>query len=142
MSGPAAPVLGAIAVVCHQGRVILVQRSKPPRDGMWGFPGGHVELGETAQQAAVRELREETRVEARALTYLTNIDVIIHGEDGKLIAHYLLAAVLCDYVSGEPVADDDAADAGWFDVDTLEQSGLPLLDQVIQVARLALEQTR
>lgn len=142
MSGPAAPVLGAIAVVCRDGEVILVQRGKAPRQGMWGFPGGHVELGETALDAAVRELREETGVEAVARRYLNNIDVIVRSEDGVVQTHYLLAAVLCDYVSGEPVAADDAASAGWFAVETLEDSGLALLDQVIATARLALEQSR
>ena len=142
MSGPSAPVLGAIAVVCREGEVILVQRGKPPRQGMWGFPGGHVELGETALDAAVRELREETGLEAVARRYLNNVDVIVRSEDGAVQTHYLLAAVLCDYVSGEPVAADDAAAAGWFAVETLEDSGLALLDQVIATARLALEQSR
>ncbi|UWQ92127.1 NUDIX hydrolase [Rhodobacteraceae bacterium M382] len=131
------PVLGTIAVVCHEQQVILVQRGKEPRAGMWGFPGGHVELGETALQAAARELLEETGVIARPRQYLTNIDVIARNETGGISAHYLLTAVLCDYVSGQPVAADDAAQAGWYPVDGLETAGLDLLDQVIDVARLA-----
>jgi len=109
-----APKLGAIAVVVRKGRMLLVQRKKNPNAGTWGFPGGHVELGETAMQAAVRELAEETSVVATPNRYLTNLDVIVHDADGALQYHYLLAAVLCDYVSGEPVAADDAMDARWF----------------------------
>ena len=108
------PKLGAIAVVVHEGRVLLVQRRKEPNAGTWGFPGGHVELGETALDAAVRELAEETGVVATARHYLTNLDVIHHDDDGAVRVHYLLAAVRCDYVSGTPVAADDAKDAGWF----------------------------
>ncbi len=137
MTDAPVPKLGAIAVVCHQEQVILVQRGKAPRAGMWGFPGGHVELGETAMQAAVRELHEETGVTAVARQYLTNVDVIVRDAEGRIEAHYLLAAVLCDYVEGTPLAADDAADAGWFAVDTLSQSGLPMLSQVEEVARLA-----
>lgn len=109
-----APKLGAIAVVAHDGRVLLVKRKKDPNANTWGFPGGHVELGETAMDAAVRELNEETGVIGRAERYLTNIDVIHRDADGAVQFHYLLAAVQCTYISGTPVAADDVSDAGWF----------------------------
>ena len=115
------PKLGAIAVVVHEGRVLLVKRRKSPNAGTWGFPGGHVEWGETALQAAVRELAEETGVTATAQGYLTNIDVLARDADGGIIHHYLLAAVLCAYVSGTPVAADDADDAGWFTPDQIAE---------------------
>ena len=51
---PALPRLGAIAVVLHQGKVLLVRRKNPPDAGLWGFPGGHVDAGETALDAAAR----------------------------------------------------------------------------------------
>ena len=108
------PKLGAIAVVVRDGRVLLVERAKAPNAGTWGFPGGHVEWGETALEAAVRELAEETGVIAASPTYLTNLDVIAHDDHGAVQHHYLLAVVLCDYVSGEPVAADDASQARWF----------------------------
>ncbi|MFW8635732.1 NUDIX hydrolase [Cribrihabitans pelagius] len=140
------PVLGAIAVVCRRpsgdggpedGEVILVQRGKAPMAGWWGFPGGHVEAGETAMQAAARELHEETGVTARPLEYLTNIDVITRDAAGAVQSHYLLAAVLCDYASGTPRPQDDAVQAAWVPVATLEAPGFDLLDQVAAVARLA-----
>ncbi|MEP4036894.1 MULTISPECIES: NUDIX hydrolase [unclassified Pseudophaeobacter] len=134
---PARPVLGAIAVVYHQGQVILIQRKTEPNLGWWGFPGGHVELGETAMQAATRELFEETSVIARPLNYLTNIDVLLRNEAGEIQKQYLLTAVLCAYESGTPVPDDDAQQACWLPVDELENRGLELIDQVAEVARLA-----
>jgi len=117
--------------------VILVQRGKSPDAGLWGFPGGHVELGETALNAAVRELHEETGVIARAEAYLTNIDVVRHHPDGSVAAHYLLAAVSCIYVSGEPVADTDARDAAWVSFATIADATLPMSARVQDLAALA-----
>lgn len=134
---PARPVLGAIAVVYHKGHVILIQRNTEPNMGWWGFPGGHVELGETAMQAATRELREETSVIARPLDYLTNIDVLLRDEAGVVQKQYLLTAVLCAFESGTPAPNDDAQQACWLPVDELENQGLELIDQVVEVAQLA-----
>lgn len=106
--------------------MLLVQRRNPPDAGLWGFPGGHVEPGETALDAAARELAEETGVIARPRAYIDNIDMIERGADGALRFHFLLAAVLCDYVSGEPIAADDALDAGWFPVNDILAGAKPL----------------
>nr|WP_193748222.1 NUDIX hydrolase [Leisingera sp. ANG-M1] len=138
---PPRPVLGTIAVVCRhhggQDQVILVQRGKEPNAGWWGFPGGHVEMGETALQAAARELLEETGVAARPLEYLTNVDVISRDVSGQVKRQYLLTVVLCEHISGAPVPDDDAEQAEWIAISEIETRGLQLLDQVAEVARLA-----
>lgn len=127
----ATPKLGAIAVMQRNGKFLLVQRGKDPGRGLWGFPGGHVEFGETAQAAAVRELREETTVEAAAIEYLTCVDVIGQGH------HFLIAAVLCRYISGQARAMDDAADTKWVTLAELEAGDLPLSPDVIRVAQHA-----
>jgi 8-oxo-dGTP diphosphatase len=132
---PPVPRLGAIAVVLHQDRVLLVRRKKPPDAGLWGFPGGHVEAGETALAAAARELAEETGVMSHPVRYLTNLDIIRHDKDGALQFHFLLAVVQCDYVSGTPVAADDVSDAGWFtraEIATLQTSAN--VDRIIALA--------
>ena len=128
------PKLGAIAVVAHEGRLLLVKRKNEPNANTWGFPGGHVELGETALMAAARELLEETSVIAAPRRYLTNIDAIVHDADGTVRFHYLLAAVHCDYVSGTPEAADDVSDAKWCtpqEAQTLPQS--PNLQTIIDL---------
>ena len=130
------PTLGAIAIVFHDDKFLLVKRKKEPNANTWGFPGGHVELGETALAAAERELQEETGVIGRAARYLTNVDVITRDDAGHVQFHYLLAAVLCTYESGTPQAADDAADAGWFseqEVAKLRQS--PNLQTIIDVVK-------
>jgi ADP-ribose pyrophosphatase YjhB (NUDIX family) len=60
---PARPVLGAAAVVIHDGRVVLIRRAKAPSAGEWSIPGGAVELGESVEEALRREVREETGLE-------------------------------------------------------------------------------
>lgn len=132
------PKIGALAVVLHEGQVLLVQRNKQPDAGLWGFPGGHVEWGETVLDAATRELREETGVIADPVTYLDNLDLLLRGDDGQVRAHYLLVGVACRYVSGTPVAADDARDARWFPVDQIITGDLPMSDRVPDLLRLAI----
>lgn len=136
---PALPRLGAIAVVLHQGKILLVRRRNPPDAGLWGFPGGHVDAGETALAAAARELAEETGVIARPVRYLTNLDIILHDTEGALQFHFLLAVVLCDYVSGTPVAADDVLDAGWIALGDV--ASLPTSADVDRISALAYSTT-
>ena len=132
------PRLAALAVTLRGDQVLLVRRRNPPDAGLWGFPGGRVEPGETALVAARRELLEETGVIATPLRYLDNVDIIQHDENGALEYHFLLAAVLCDYISGEPVAADDAMDARWVAVADVLSGKLPQSQGVDTVLQRAL----
>lgn len=136
------PLLGALALVVRSGSVLLVQRKKMPDAGLWGFPGGHVEWGETALAAAARELQEETGVIAEPVEYLTNIDVLRHDAEGAAQVHYLLAAVLCDYVDGAPMAADDVSDAGWVSFAEIVAQGRPMSARVEELTLLAVERQR
>lgn len=107
------PKLGALAVVERDGAVLMVRRGRPPAQGLWGFPGGHVKWSETACDAAIRELTEETGLTARPGAHLGVIDVI--GPDH----HYLLVATQCHWQSGEPVAGDDADAVAWVPIQDL-----------------------
>lgn len=131
------PRLAALAVVRRADYALLVKRKNAPDAGLWGFPGGHVNLGETALAAAVRELREETGVLGRPVQYLTNIDVIHRDTSGKMQFHFLLAAVLCDYLGGEPVANDDASAAAWVPATDVLKGRLQCSAHVDDVLRLA-----
>ncbi|WP_170430537.1 NUDIX hydrolase [Ruegeria arenilitoris] len=132
------PKIGALAVVLHDANVLLVQRSKQPDAGLWGFPGGHVEWGETVMQAAQRELYEETSVIAEPLHYLDNLDLLRHDAQGAVQSHYLLVGVACQYRSGTPFAGDDALDARWFPIDQIRRGDLPMSDRVTDLLDTAL----
>ena len=134
----AAPELAALAVVTRGDMVLLVKRGKAPDFGLWGFPGGRVESGETIAQAAVRELLEETSVSATAGPVLGSKDVIVR-EGGRVTHNYMLIAVACAYGTGEPIAGDDAAEARWVAVEDVFDGRLEMSDGVGDLLRQALD---
>ena len=131
------PVAATIAVVVHRGKILLVRRANPPDAGLWGFPGGKIDPGERIERAAIRELLEETGVRADPVRVFTAVDVLDYTAQGRLDHHFVLIAVLCRWVSGEPVAGDDALEARWVDLEDLTRAGLALSCHVAEVAHLA-----
>jgi 8-oxo-dGTP diphosphatase len=102
----------AAGVVCFRAdEVLLVRRGTPPRQDEWSIPGGRVEWGEAASAAALRELREETGVEAELLGLIDVVDGLFLDEDGGGGRHYVLVDYAAVWRSGEPKAGDDAAEA-------------------------------
>ena len=114
MSNPLPVPVPAVGVVCLRGdEVLLIRRGTPPRQGEWSLPGGRIEPGERAVDAALRELREETGVEAEITGLIDVVDGIFPGA-GR---HYVLIDYAARWVSGEPVAGDDAMEARFVAVD-------------------------
>lgn len=108
MTAPLPAPVPCVGVVCLRGdAVLLIRRGTPPRQGEWSLPGGRIEPGERAVDAALRELREETGVEAR-ITGLVDVVDGLFPEAGR---HYVLIDYAAEWVSGEPVAGDDALEA-------------------------------
>ncbi len=133
------PIPAVIAVLVHEDRALLVRRANPPDAGLWGFPGGRIELGETVKAAAMRELLEETGIRGDAQEILTSLDILVRSDEGVLQQHYILIAVRCRWLSGLPVAGDDALEARWFPVSDLHSDRIPMSADVAAVARLAEE---
>jgi 8-oxo-dGTP diphosphatase len=107
-----------VGVVCLRGQeVLLIKRGTPPRLGQWSVPGGRLEWGETLQVAALRELKEETGVDAQLLGLIDVIDGVFparpspDGKGGEITRHYVLIDYAARWTGGEPVAGDDAAEA-------------------------------
>lgn len=117
LSTSSLPRVGVLAVVRHEDRFLLVRRGKMPDAGLWGFPGGKVEPGETLQQAATRELAEETALNATGQAVIDTFESIRHDTAGALAFHYVIIAVRCQLPAGPcpaPHAGDDALEARWF----------------------------
>lgn len=107
------PVLGVSVAVWRKGEVLLVKRGQQPSEGLWSLPGGRVELGERLEEAAARELREETRVTAAIHSVDAWLDIIQCDDDGIVEAHYVIAVFKAAWQTGDAIAGDDAADVMW-----------------------------
>ncbi|WP_395444963.1 NUDIX hydrolase [Caulobacter sp. UC70_42] len=102
-----------VGVVCLRGdEVLLIRRGTPPRLNQWSLPGGRLEWGETLEVAALRELKEETAVEAELLGLLDVVDGVFPARPGgEITRHYVMIDYAARWTGGEPVAGDDAAEA-------------------------------
>lgn len=127
------PQLGVGAIVFHQNRVLLIKRGRPPNAGQWAIPGGRIKLGETLQQAAEREILEETGVRIKAGEPVFAFDLIQHDSEGQCRLHYVVIDLAADYLSGDPLAGDDASDARW--VSAGELAGLPVNATTLQLLK-------
>ncbi|MFQ6052633.1 MAG: NUDIX hydrolase [Candidatus Bathyarchaeia archaeon] len=107
------------AVVFGDASVLLVKRGNEPSQGMWGLPGGVVELGETVEEAVVREVREETGLEVRPVRLLAVFDSIVRDGEGRVRFHYVLCEHLCEVVGGALQASSDALGARWVPLSSL-----------------------
>jgi ADP-ribose pyrophosphatase len=117
---PDTPRVAVGAVVKRESKVLLVKRRDAPGQGTWAIPGGSVELGETLQQAAEREIKEETGLTIRARVPVHAFDVIERDGAGKIAYHYVIVDLIADYITGQLKPDDDACDARWASPEELE----------------------
>jgi len=106
-------VVGVGAVVVHEGRVLLVKRGVAPSKGLWAVPGGALELGETLQQGAEREILEETGVTIRAREPVYTFDFFERDQDRRVRFHFVIVDVAADFIQGDVKGADDAVEARW-----------------------------
>lgn len=111
---PRTPVVGVGVVCLRGGEVLLVRRGRPPRAGEWSLPGGRLEWGERLADGALRELKEETGVEARLSGLLDVVDGLFDEEAGGVGHHYVLVDYLAHWMAGNPRPGDDATEARFF----------------------------
>lgn len=127
----------AVGVVVLRGEeVLLVKRGSAPRLGQWSLPGGRIEWGETAEAAALRELTEETGVTAELLGLVEVLDAVFTSRTtGEVTRHYVLIDFAARWLSGEPVAGDDAAEAKF--VHHSEVAGLVEWSETVRIVEKA-----
>jgi ADP-ribose pyrophosphatase YjhB (NUDIX family) len=136
---PSRPWVG-IGVIAFDGdKVLLVRRGKPPRLGSWSLPGGAQHLGEPAEAAARRELREETGIEVGPLELAAVVDGISHDDAGAIRYHYTIVDYCGRWVEGVAHPGDDVAAVVWAAPEELASYALTAeVQRVIAIARARL----
>lgn len=133
---PARPVVGIGVAVLRPGAVLLVRRGNPPNAGHWSLPGGAQELGETARDAARRELLEEAGLTVGALELAAQVDSIHHDPDGRVRYHYTIIDFAARWTEGEPRAGGDVTEVAWAPFGDLDRFDLwSEARRVIDIAR-------
>lgn len=121
-------------------RVLLIQRKHPPHQGMWAIPGGFVKMDESLEEAAVRELQEETGVTDVYIEQLYTFGEPNRDPRTRVITVAYFALV--PYDAMRPRAGDDAAEAAWFsmwDLPELAFDHREILDYALTRVRYKLE---
>mgnify|MGYP000057448100 CR=1 FL=1 len=95
MKYPKEPEVGVgVVAVDDSSRILLVKRKYPPGAGKWSIPGGHLELGESISEAAVRELYEETGIKGDPIGIVNIDELVVYDDEGGIKHHYVLIDVL------------------------------------------------
>jgi 8-oxo-dGTP diphosphatase len=122
---PEWPRPAASAAIFRDDSILVVERGKGALPGTWSLPGGHIEPGETARAAAIREIEEETGLTVTLSGLVDVHDAIIRNASGELTAHYVLTVYWGHCDEGTPVAATDVRDARFVpvaDIDSLRMT--------------------
>jgi 8-oxo-dGTP diphosphatase len=125
-------------LVMRRGRVLLGRRRGSHGEGYYAAPGGHIEFGESFEQAARREVREETGLEIADLRLLSVGNYIFKREDGE--RHYIDVDFVCEASTGEPqLMEPEKCDGwDWYDLDDLPQPMFVVTRRMIESLRSGL----
>ena len=110
---PPQPRVAVGVVIVKNSSVLLIRRGNEPSKGLWSVPGGLIELGETVEEAARREVKEETGIDIRIERLLEVANNIVRDEQGKIRFHYVLIDFLAHPLSSSLKSQSDASEAKW-----------------------------
>ena len=110
---PEKPLVGVGVLIQDDDRYLLIKRAAEPDAGLWSIPGGLVELGERAKEAAEREALDETGLEVEIVEVLGVVDKIVEGDGNRIKFHFVIVDYLAHPVGGSLEASSDALDARW-----------------------------
>lgn len=118
------PKVAVVVVVVKDGKLLLDKRDIEPQRGEWSFPSGYVDIGETVEEAAVREASEETGLGVR----LDRLVGVYSSKDRPVVLVVFGASV----VSGDLETGDESQDVRFFDLDKLPELAFPHDMQILQ----------
>lgn len=120
--------VGALAI--KGDKVLLVKRGIEPGKGLWAPPSGFIDPGETAEQACLRELEEETGLTGRIIELLG-----VYTQDARVYGPVLVVMYLIDNLQGELKADDDAVDVRFINIDDAADFSFECFNKALKKAR-------
>jgi ADP-ribose pyrophosphatase YjhB (NUDIX family) len=121
---PSRPLVGTGALILEEGKLLLVKRGAQPGFGKWSIPGGLVELGESVQDAMVREVKEEVGFDVEVVKLTDAVDTITLDGNGRVQYHFVVINFLARIVGGELKTATDILEAKWVPVDEVEKVNL------------------
>ena len=129
------PIVASSALVEKNGKILLVKRRFQPHPGWWALPGGIVEYGETVEETAIREIKEETGVDIEIKKLLGVYDLIIRDKiSGKIEKQYAIVCFICECRDeGRIKPNYEVLDAKWFSPEEAKKL------QLVPTTRKALE---
>lgn len=138
---PTRPYLAVSAAIFRDGRVLIVRRARAPANGLYTLPGGGVELGETLEEAVVREVREETSLAVEPIALAGYRQAIARDAQGGVERHFVILPFAARWISGEVLLNEELGEAHWLEpsaiADLKTTEGLAL---IVQAAQERLEQ--
>jgi 8-oxo-dGTP diphosphatase len=132
---PTRPYLAVSAAIFRDGRVLIVRRARPPAHGLYTLPGGGVELGETLEEAVIREVREETALAVEPMGLAGFRQAIARDQTGKVERHFVILPFAARWLAGEISLNDELAEARWLAADEL--SGLKTTEGLADIVAAA-----
>ncbi|MBS7608927.1 MAG: NUDIX hydrolase [Candidatus Bathyarchaeia archaeon] len=121
---PSQPVVGVGAIIVCDGKILLEKRKGEPGKGKWSVPGGLVELGETVEEAVIREVKEETGLDVAEPELIDVVDNIVRDENGGIKWHFVILDFFVKVRGGELRAADDAEEIRWVPLSEAEKYDL------------------
>lgn len=132
---PDRPFLAVSAAIFRDGRLLLVRRARSPSAAVYTLPGGVVETGETLHEAVCREVAEETALVIRPLGLAGHREFILRDEAGRTERHFVILAFAAQWVSGEPMVNEELSEAFW--TDPAAVSGLSTTEGLAEIVAAA-----
>ena len=121
---PKRPVVGVGAIILEGDKILLEKRKNMPSKGKWSVPGGLVELGESVENAVVREVKEETGLDVYAPRLVDVVTYVSMGERGAVMYHYVIIDYLVSVKGGKAKAASDADALKWVLFNEVEEYDL------------------
>lgn len=134
---PMRPYLAVSAAIFRDGRVLIVRRARQPAHGLYTLPGGGVEIGETLEEAVIREVREETALEVQPVALAGYRQAIARDAKGSVERHFVILPFAARWLSGEVALNEELADAHWLFPEEL--AGLTTTEGLAQIVAAAAE---